>query len=327
MFLPRTMCSLALAVSVLALFVANMCMADNQVTPPARHTNEYLYDLTETEKSVFEAERQLKAQPSSDPQALGIKQRNLTGVLQAFAVVRSRLGDARGAVATFGQIWRYREQFNGIKSVGDEHADLLAIDSSRAEDAIEAIARAARSRQVVILNEAHHVPFDRILAMHLARALRKQGFEYLACETFFVDDEHVLEKGYVLHHTGEYSREPTFAKFLMDALSDGWKFVSYEPSTGPRESGMAKNVIQRIFAVNPNAKVFVYAGYSHAMKLPVSHSDDDDSKLAAQLLRLTGIDPLTINQTTLSAQYNSAQQARYYEHAARKLKTRSPETR
>lgn len=241
-------------IAVLALLGIGTCVAQDSAAPPTRHTNEYLFALTETEKNVFEAEQELKAQPSSDPQALSIKQRNLTGVLQAFAVVRSTAGDAQGAIAAFGQMWRYREQFNGVKSVGDEQADLLAIESSHAVDAVEAIARAAHSRQVVILNEAHHVPFDRILAMRLARVLRKEGFEYLACETFFIDDEHVLDRGYVVEKTGVYSREPTFAKFLMDAQKDGWKFVSYEPSGDLRESGMAKNLMKRIFAADPKAK-------------------------------------------------------------------------
>jgi hypothetical protein len=305
--------------------VCSSCLADDLIAPPVRHTDQYLSDLAATERDVTEGERTLKeAARTAKSSGLRAKQTGLTGSLQGLAEVRANAGDARGAISAFSQVWRYREQFDGIKSVGDEHADLLAIDTAHVEDAVEAIARAASSRQVVILNEAHHVPFDRILAMHLARALKRQGFEYLACETFFVDDEHVLANGYVVYHTGWYSREPTFAKFLMDAQSDGWKFVSYEPSTEPRESGMAKNLIKRVFAKNPKARVFIYAGYSHAMKVPVSHNDDDDSRLAAQLHRLTGIDPLTVNQTTLFEQYNSAQQARYYRHAVSKLRTRAP---
>ena len=186
------------------------------------------------------------------------------------------------------------------------------------------IALAARSRQIIILNEAHHVPYDRVFAMHLARALRKEGFEYLACETFLIDDDHVMQAGYVGEKTGVYSKEPMYAKFLLDAQKDGWKFVGYEASGLSRESGMAKNLISRILASNPKAKIFIYAGYHHAMKRPASTADDDDSWLAAQLLRLTGINPLTVNQTTLYAHVDTPRQVLYYKHALRRLVGHNP---
>jgi hypothetical protein len=290
--------------------------AADQVAIPSRHADNYLHNLDLAEEQA--------ANEAIVRTAAGVKPSGLLGALQGLATSRAKLGDTQGALAAFSQKGREEEKFYGTLSIGNESSDLAAIDGSHSEDAVDAIARAARSRQIVILNEAHHVPFDRVFAMHLARALRTQGFEYLACETFFIDDEHVLNKGYVVDKTGVYSREPTYAKFLMDARENGWKFVSYEPLSGPRESGMAKNLVSRIFLSNPKAKVFIYAGYAHAKKLPVSHSDDDHSELAAQLLRRTGVEPLTINQTTLFAQYNTAQQARYYEHAVRKLKTRLP---
>ena len=229
-------------------------------------------------------------------------------------------------IAPFDRKSRLEEQFYGAKVIGDERADLARINGSHAEDAVDAIGRAARDRQLVILNEAHHVPFDRVFAMRLARALRKEGFQYLACETFFIDDEHVLGNGYVAEKTGVYSREPMFVQFLMDAQKDGWKFVSYEPDVpgNLRESGMARNLVQRIFSIDAKAKVFVYAGYSHAKKVPASKKDNDESKLAAQLRRLTGIDPLTINQTTLYKHYDSEQQSRYYALAVKKLRSRQP---
>jgi hypothetical protein len=160
------------------------------------------------------------------------------------------------------------------------------------------------------------------ISMRLAKALRKIGYEYLACETFMIDDGHVLSNGYVAMKTGVYSSESAYVNFLTDALADGWKFVSYEPSGSDdvREYGMASNIVDRIFKKSPSAKVFIYAGYSHAKKIPVSRTNTDASKLAAQLTRLTGIDPLTINQTTLYAHYDSAQQARYYDHALKRLR-------
>lgn len=295
----------------------------------ARHTDDYLNkDLVFYENSVLQAEQELRAVPRTDPTAEQ-RFRALRGTLQGLAAARAKIGDADGAIAAFSKMGQAEQRFGYDlnKPVGNEATDLAAIDAAHVEDAVKAIAQAAQSRQVVVLNEAHHAPFDRILALRLARALRKEGFEYLACETFRGLDEHVLNKGYVVKATGPYAREPTYAKFLTDAISDGWKFVSYEPS-GPaslhRESGMAKNLVDRIFAKDPKAKVFIYVGYSHAKKVPSSTGDDDNSKMAAQLSRMTGIDPLTVNQTTLFDQFNNTRQSRLYAHAARKTRSRDP---
>lgn len=314
-------------------FGALLCLVAQSVTasnpgevPPTHHINENLQDLVKVEKLVASAEADLNAKAFSTPEAMEAKQRNVLGALQALATTSAFAGDTDGAIAAFDRKSRLEEQFYGAKVIGDERADLARINGSHAEDAVDAIGRAARDRQLVILNEAHHVPFDRVFAMRLARALRKEGFQYLACETFFIDDEHVLGNGYVAEKTGVYSREPMFVQFLMDAQKDGWKFVSYEPDVpgNLRESGMARNLVQRIFSIDAKAKVFVYAGYSHAKKVPASKKDNDESKLAAQLRRLTGIDPLTINQTTLYKHYDSEQQSRYYALAVKKLRSRQP---
>jgi len=71
--------------------------------------------------------------------------------------------------------------------------DSIRIEDAIAEDAIAAIVREAKNRQVVILNEAHHVPLHRAFAMKLARELRKIGYEYLACEAF----QEALDKAYI----------------------------------------------------------------------------------------------------------------------------------
>lgn len=307
--------ALALAMSGINL------AADSHAT--SGHRNHRLRDVEKMEGEVREDTLALN-HSSSSSSARRQEQLELHGSLESLAFALSNVEDEKGAIQAMNESLRLFEEANGIEVIGNENADLAAIDQSHAEDAVKAIALAARSRQIVILNEAHHVPFDRVLAMHLARALRKEGFEYLACETFTIDDTHVMKDGYVSEKTGVYSSEPTYAKFLLDAQEEGWKFVSYEPSGMSRESGMAKNLIDRILKAHPKARIFIYAGYDHARKVPASTADDDDSMLAAQLRRLTGINPLTVNQTTLFAHYDTSQQLRYYQHAARKLVGRNP---
>jgi hypothetical protein len=315
-------CTLALTVVTLCMVSPPGLAADAPPLQPS-HAHENLKNLRLAEEYVTKAEAALKAQDHGTKDQVEIAQQYLRGELAGLAEARSFAGEPVGAIDAFDRKSHLQEQVFGSSTVSDPRADLKAIDESRATDAITTIVQAAKNRQVVILNEAHHVEFDRVFAMRLAKKLRKIGYEYLACETFSIDDNHVLSKGYVTNETGVYSVQPMYVNFLTDAMADGWKFVSYEPDDEPREYGMAVNLVERIFKKSPSAKVFIYVGYSHAKKLPVSQTNSDASKMAAQLKRLTGIDPLTINQTTLYAHYDTAQQARYYEHAARKMHGRT----
>jgi hypothetical protein len=54
--------------------------------------------------------------------------------------------------------------------------------------------------------------------------------------------------------------------------------------------------VRQVFAKAPHAKVLIYVGYDHAAEKPV----DGNIWMAARLKTMTGIDPLTIDQTVLS---------------------------
>lgn len=91
--------------------------------------------------------------------------------------MRSVSGDAAGA--TQAAVWF---------EIANGRPDRFAAESARpldavaAEDALQAIVREARKRQIVILNEAHHIPVHRLFAGRLAAELRKIGFAYFAAE-------------------------------------------------------------------------------------------------------------------------------------------------
>jgi hypothetical protein len=60
-----------------------------------------------------------------------------------------------------------------------------------------------------------------------------------------------------------------------------------------RETAQADNLIETILTPHPEAKVFIYCGYSHAMETP----GDGGEWFAMRLKAKTGIDPLTIEQS------------------------------
>jgi hypothetical protein len=226
------------------------------------------------------------------------------GDLQRLGTRRSLAGDATGAAQAFS--W-YFQLIPPKPAAAD---DALAMAGAHAEDALEAIVEQAKERQIVILNEAHHVPQHRVFAGKLAHWLRTLGFEYLACETFDPRRPVAMEHGVLTTDTGYYSKEPMYANFLRQAQRDGWKFVPYEfESDGAteeedmrlRELGEARNLMERIFANNPKARVLIYVGYAHAWERPEYASESQHAWLAAHLKHRLGTDPLTIDQSTMFA--------------------------
>lgn len=221
-----------------------------------------------------------------------------------------------------------------LAMMGDGHAAQAALDRQgifpfreRSEDvgrcrvgpAREEILRAAATRRIVMLNELHHAPEQREFARSLLAGLQAHGFRYLAVETLDAADSLLNRRGYPVMNSGHYSAEPRFAEFLREALRLGFTLVPYEfdppidPAAAPgdwirdvalRESGQARNLMERIFTPDPGARVFIYCGSQHLTETPVEATRLDgpaDSLcwLACRLRALTGLDPLTIDQTTL----------------------------
>ncbi|HEX6902924.1 MAG TPA: hypothetical protein VF789_24625 [Thermoanaerobaculia bacterium] len=189
------------------------------------------------------------------------------------------------------------------------YADLLA-DKSRAPEppsplesytpvnALQAIAEAAGTRKVVMINEAHHVPQHRAFTIELLSALRKQGFTYFAAETL-QEDPGLAERGYPTGMTGAYIQEPLYGDLVRTALRLGYKVVPYESESFDRdpqvrENEQARHLVERILNKDPKARVVVHAGYGHISEEP---SPAGIPKMMAVVFKeMTGIDPLTINQ-------------------------------
>jgi hypothetical protein len=65
-----------------------------------------------------------------------------------------------------------------------------------------------------------------------------------------------------------------------------------------REAAQCQNLVDRVFAKDPDAKVVIHVGFDHAMERPRKLKDGKEiTWMAARLARELGIDPLTIDQT------------------------------
>jgi hypothetical protein len=187
-----------------------------------------------------------------------------------------------------------------------------------ARDAIAEIVARARNTNIVILNEAHNSPRDRAFALRVARALRPLGYKKLAVETLVNDQpeaglsatDRLKRDGFVRFGTGGYTIDPVFSRFLREALTLGYEPIAYEQTdaqTSPgggipeREQAQADNLMRTVFSARPTEKVLIHVGLGHAMERPGKSTE----MMAARLKRMTGVDPLTIDQTSVTDMSNA----------------------
>jgi hypothetical protein len=203
---------------------------------------------------------------------------------------------------------------------GLDETERARLERATFVDAIDEIVRRARDTRVVILNEDHSDSRDRAFALEVARALRPLGYDTLAAETLANDAnevtaanqmELIAERGALVRTDGYYTRDPVFADFIRQALALGYRPMAYEETSydrngspaeqiARRERQQAEYLFDRTLRHRPDAKVLIYVGFSHAAENPVKSSSGGKQRwMAARLKSLTGIDPLTIDQTTI----------------------------
>jgi len=189
-------------------------------------------------------------------------------------------------------------------------------DNYSRTDAIDFILDQAKSKRVVIINEAHHMPQHRVFTTRLLSGLKEIGFGHLGLESYFasaVNDSTFTANGYPTLKTGFYTKEPQFGNLLREAHHLGYKVFGYE-SRGHddgkgREINQAKN-IKDYLDKNPNSKLLIHCGFDHAYEGNLTSKWE--KAMAGRFSEFTGIDPLTINQVVFSEKsINSNEDALY----------------
>lgn len=200
----------------------------------------------------------------------------------------------------------------------------LNLSDYELKDARVRIATVAKNRSVIFINEAHHSPRHRAFTLSLLQDLYNQGFHYFAAETFSEADVDVNQRGYPLSlmKSGYYTDEPIYGELLREAHKIGYKIIPYEDYStcdpfhdeantciNIREKGQAKNLYERIFKLDPNAKLLVHAGYGHIAK---QVSKDGFTTMAVYFKQFTGIEPYSIDQTIMSEHGGTAYENTLY---------------
>lgn len=240
--------------------------------------------------------------------------------LQRFAIdAHGKIRDLRAfllwnqfQVEISGEPW----QATDVSADDNESAMAIQLSGASVRPAIASIVDGAKGTRIVILNEDHIHPRQRAFALQLAKALRPLGYDVLAVETLNNAGDSasrmaaLQRRGYLVMSDGFYTRDPVFADFVRQALRIGYIPASYEhlaadKTSGDerfeaREQGQAEN-LAAILKEHPHSKLFIYAGESHIAKSPVANGDEKRSWMAERLAKLTGVDPFSVDQTTLES--------------------------
>jgi hypothetical protein len=229
---------------------------------------------------------------------------------------QSFVGDYRGAHDSYS--------IRQLPAHDDAPSPLSGGDYS-AKPAVEAIAELAKGRKAVFFNEAHNVPLTRTVTVEMLSRLREQGFNYFAAETVYSSDTELEKRGYPIAKTGFYTMEPICAEMVRTALKLGFKVIGYETEKegngDVREVDQAKNLYERIFKNDPTARVVVDAGYAHIQE---NGRYLGGESMAQHFRRISGIDPLTIEQTMLIEHPPGTENHPYYHPVIEAVKPAQP---
>ncbi|WP_312488105.1 hypothetical protein [Sphingomonas sp.] len=198
------------------------------------------------------------------------------------------------------------------------------IAAAEPRDAIAEIVARAKTTRIVILNEAHYSPRDRAFAWQVARALRPLGYDVLAAEAFGNNPEspggptpaeRLAQDRIVRRSLGMYTLDPVFANYVRGALALGYRPIGYEQTAAQqtpgggvpeREQAQAENVMAFLRA-HPTARLLIHVGHGHVLE--GGAKKPEYAMMAQRLKQMSGIDPLTIDQTRLSELASNARPA------------------
>lgn len=205
-----------------------------------------------------------------------------------------------------------------IAATSDDYQPTACVPAIGTGDVLDEIVRRARKTSVVIINESHERSEHRGFTTTLLGPLRAEGYTALAIEALSNPEPGTPPKyypsfirepslGYLQDEDGFYIGEAGFGRMGRTAKRLGYGLVSYEAPHGDQDTKMspAESIARREEAqatalavwigTHPGVKLIVHVGYQHATEVLTATGD---RWLATRLKAKTGIDPLTISQTT-----------------------------
>ncbi|TDR43231.1 hypothetical protein DFR29_107244 [Tahibacter aquaticus] len=256
------------------------------------------------------------------------------GLLAQYQIMRAAYAadESKAFRLIFGQYLSWHQSYLGlhedalqsfsIQQISDKQDAPSPLEGDwQLQPAVDVIARLAQGQRAVFFNEAHNAAITRSLTVEMLPRLKALGFTHFAAETLYETDHKLAQRGYANDDSGFYTQEPVYAEMVRTALKLGFIVVPYEAAsdaTGDaREREQARNLYQRVFKDNADARLVVNAGYAHIVE---SGKYLGGASMAQHFRKMTRIDPLTIEQTMLIPHTQLGQDHAYY----RALLAKSP---
>jgi len=178
-------------------------------------------------------------------------------------------------------------------------------------DAEKFISFISRNYKVIMMNEASNKPLHRAFMMSLLDDLYKKGFRYFALEMLDNHSTHSLDKLNAM--TGGYSCEPVAGEMIRYALDLGYTLVSYEDTLAAQHTPTQRDAIQaqniyRALQMDSSAKMIVYGSYGHIAE----KGNSDYTPMAEAFKKISAIDPLTIDQSSMTEESDFAYGKTFY---------------
>jgi hypothetical protein len=201
---------------------------------------------------------------------------------------------------------------------------IMDLKNIQSLDAKTFIAGKTMNAQVVMIDESPAKPVHRAFTYSLLEDMYNGGFRYLAMETFNNKTDRSLQGVNVF--TGEYTSEPVAGELVRKALELGYVLVSYEDTLAAIHTPSERDSIQAINLYNvikndKNAKILVQADYNHIAEKKIG---DNYITMAMRFKRVSGIDPLTIEQTDLTEGSNFEYGRVFYQYFTQKFTITEP---
>jgi hypothetical protein len=182
----------------------------------------------------------------------------------------------------------------------------------------------ARNVQVTMINEAHSKPQHRAFTISLLEDMYKLGYRYLAMDALNNSSSAVADS-VINVNSGYFVNEPLCAEMVRIAKNIGYTVCSYEDTLAYRHSGSMRDSIQaanlyKIVQANPSAKILVLAGYGHISEENIANY----IPMAMAFKKISGIDPLTVNQTDMTEGSDFEYGRRFYDEYIKSFPVNSP---
>ena len=196
-------------------------------------------------------------------------------------------------------------------------------------DAKTYILQIAKKNRVMMINIAQNKPQTTVFTTSLLASLYQQGYHFLAME--MLDNTSTRPVLTINAATGYYCNEPTAGELIRKALEIGFTLLPYadgpfldynkEHNVNQREYAQAQHIYDFLQKKDSTEKILVVASYNH---IEEGARQGERIPMAAYFKIISGIDPLTIDQTEMIEGGTNGFQALFYANWLKKKPTVSP---